>query len=231
MANGGQPPADQPRAQRTNRTDWEALVVELYTNAISDVPFGIGIASKQKGLLGASLELRLNENFPIPPVTAYIRKNFNVAKLDRIFQSAQGLERDSRHNLYKVVGDVKNMGLPRDTLVYPLENPSYKNMRAVLIFGGKRLESGLESRLQGAAEILRVAPPSSPRGGLPLESRERLVESLSKIDPKRMFEYDLELLARIVNGLEETKEDLPKHLKPIFKYVSYYFLKWELKRR
>ncbi len=99
MANGGQPPADQPRAQRTNRTDWEALVVELYTNAISDVPFGIGIASKQKGLLGASLELRLNENFPIPPVTAYIRKNFNVAKLDRIFQSAQGLERGATRRI------------------------------------------------------------------------------------------------------------------------------------
>ena len=120
-------------------------------------------------------------------------------------------------------------------LVSPFENPSYNNMRAVLIFGGKRLESGLESglesRLQGTAEILRVAPRCSPRGGLPLESRERLVESLSKIDPKRMFEYDLELLARIVNGLEETKEDLPTHLKPIFKLVSYYFLKWQLKRR
>ena len=209
--------------------------MELYTNVISDVPFGIGTAAKQKSLLGASLELRLNENFPIPPVTAYIRKNFNVAKLDRIFQSAQGLEWDSRHDLYKVAGDVKDMGLPRNTLVYPFENPSYKNMRAVLIFGGKRLESGLESglesRLQGTAEILRVAPRSSPRGGLPLESRERLVESLSKIDPKRMFEYDLELLARIVNGLEETKEDLPTHLKPIFKLVSYYFLKWQLKRR
>ena len=230
MANGGQPSADQPRAQRTNRTDWDALVMELYTNVISGVPFGIGIASKQKGLLGASLKLQLNQNFPIPPVTAYISKNFNVAKLDRIFQSAQGLEWDSRHGLYKVAGDVKNMGLPRNTLVYPFENPSYKNMRAVLIFGGERLEGRLESQLQGAAEILRVVPRSSPRGGLTLE-RERLVEALNKIDPKRMFVYDLDLLARIVNGLEETKEDLPKHLKPIFKYVSYYFLKWELKRR
>ena len=57
------------------------------------------------------------------------------------------------------------------------------------------------------------------------------MESLSKINPKRMFEYDLELLARIVNGLEETKEDLPKHLMPIFKSVSDYILKRQLKRR
>ena len=203
--------------------------MELYINVISGASFGIGIAAKQKGLLGASLKLRLNQNFPSPQVTAYIRKNFKLAKLDRIFQSAQGLERDSRHDLYKVTG--ADMGLPRNSLVFPFENPSDKNMRAILIFGGERMEGRMENQLRGAVEILQGAPRSSPRGGLTLESRERLVESLSKINTKRMFEYDLELLARIVNGLEETKEDLPKHLMPIFKSVSDYILKRQLKRR
>jgi hypothetical protein len=40
----------------------------------------------------------------------------------------------------------------------------------------------------------------------------------------------MDLLARIVNGLEETKEELPKHLKPIFKSVSDYILKRRLKQ-
>jgi hypothetical protein len=216
------------RAQSTQRTDWDSLVDELYVSVISGAPFGVGVAAKHKGLLGTSLKLRLNQRFSNQQVPLFIRKRFQMAQLDRLFQGPPGLERDSS-GAYKVVGD--DLGLPRNCLLYCFENASDKNLRGVLLFGGERLEGQLEKRLQAAEGILQGTGRSSPLGGLAVESREQLMEALGKLNVKRLFEVDMERLARIVNGLEETKEDLPKHLKPIFKSASDYILKHRLKRR
>jgi hypothetical protein len=215
------------RANPTSRKDWDPLIDELYAAAIAGAAFGIGIATKQKGFLGTSMKLRLNQRFPSPQVTQYIRKRFQVAQLDKLFEGAPGLERDAA-GVYKVVG--ADLGLPKNCLVYGFENPADKNLRGVILYGGERMEGHLERRLQAAGEVLQGAARSSPYGGVPLDNREQLLERLSKINVKRLFEYDMDLLARIVNGLEETKEELPKHLKPIFKSVSDYILKRRLKQ-
>lgn len=216
------------RAATTSRKDWDALIDEIYASAIAGAPFGIGVATKQKGFLGSSIRLRLNQRFPHPQITQYIRKRFQVGNLDRIFQSGAGLQGESG-GLYKVVAD--GLGLPKNCLLYPFENQADKNLRAVVMFGGERMEGQLEKRLSAIGPVLEGTGRSSAWGGLPLDNHDQLVEALSKLNVKRLYDYDVELLARIVNGLEESKEELPKHLKPIFKSASDYILKRRLKRR
>jgi hypothetical protein len=219
--------AGGPAVHATQRSDWDDLVNELYTGVIAGCPFGIGLATKQKGLLGASIRLRLNQNFPSPAITSFVKRNFRVANLDQIFQSDQGLEHDARNNTLKITGE--SMGLPRNSLVYRIANPKDAILRALLIFGGERLEGQLERRLQAAATILEKT--AAERGGLPpLDTPEQMEAALAKINVKRLFDYDMDMLARMVNGLEEHKEDLPKHLKPLFKSVSDYIIKKRVRR-
>ena len=216
------------RAHATQRKDWDSLIDEMYAQVISGANFGIGVATKHKGLLSTSMKLRLNQRFPNAQMPTFIRKQFQVPQLDRLFQSEQGLDADAS-GAQKVVGD--DLGLPRNALVWRFENPADANLRGVLLFGGERMAGQLEKRLQAAEEILSGTGKSSPHGGIPLESRDDLMAALAKLSPKRLYEYDMDMMARIVNGLEETKEELPKHLKPIFRSVSEYILTRRLKRR
>ncbi len=213
--------------RRTARKDWDTLTDELYGHVITGASFGIGLAAKSKGLLGSSLKLRLNQRFPSQQVTRFIKDNFKAKMLDRLFDSDQGLEAADRSNLYKVkAGD---LGLPRNSLIYRVENSDDANLRAVLIFGGEWMAQQMDARLHAAAEILegRTAAGKVDRA---LEDPESLMKELSRINVKRLFEYNLERLSQIVNGLEETKEQLPKDLKPIFKSVNDYVLKKRLRR-
>lgn len=213
---------------QTMRKDWDDLVTELFTRVIAGAPFGIGVASKSKGFMGSTLKLRLNQNFENKGVIEFIRKNFQSKRLDRLF-SGDGMSPDRRAKLFKISGE--GTGLPRNCLVYPFENPNDANCRGILIFGGERLEGQLERRLEAASGILDGTPGGSKSTPLGLEDHDQLLERLSKINVKRLFEYDLAILSRIVNHLEESKEDLPKNLKPIFRSVSEYILKKRLKRR
>ena len=222
------PPAGRSRATQTQRKDWDSVIDELYAQAISGAVFGIGVVTKHKGLLGTSMKQRLNQKFPNTQMAGFIRKQFQVAQLDRLFESDRGLESDPA-GAYKVVGD--DLGLPRNALVWLFEHPADANLRGALLFGGERMAGQLEQRLQRATAILEGTGRSSPHGGIALESREDLMAALAKLNPKRLYEYDMDLMARIVNGLEETKEELPKHLKPIFRSVSEYILTRRLKRR
>lgn len=220
--------ASAARVETTERTDWDSLVDELFTSVISGAPFGIGIATKHRGFLGSSIKLRLNQRYPKPEVVQFIRKRFQAPQLDRVFQSGAGLEYDQT-GMYKVVGD--DVGLPRNCLVVCFGNPANPDLRGVLMFGGERLEGQLSKRLEAANEVLRSRGRSSPFGGLVLESREDLMAALSRLNVKRLFDYDLELLARIVNGLEHTKDELPKQLKPVFKAASDYIIKHRVRHR
>ena len=207
---------------RTNRGDWDTMVTELYNSVIAGTGFGIGIASKEKGLLGSSLKMRLNQRFPNPAVVQFIKGNFKVKSLDRIFESEQGMEAEERSNLFKVkAGD---MGLPKNCLIYRIENPSDKNMRAILIFGGEFLAPQLNARLQILSDILE-GRTAAGKVDQALESPEDLMEALGKINVKRLFDYDMDRLSKIINGLEHTKNSLPKNLKPIFKSTSDYIIR------
>lgn len=203
------------------------MVAELYTNVVSGSAFGIGIVTKEKGLLGSSLKMRLNQRFPNPAVTNYIKGTFKAKAFDRMFDSEQGLEAASRSNLFKVkAGD---MGLPRNCLIYRIENPSDKNLRSVVIFGGEFLASQLNTRLETLSDIL-AGRTAAGRVEQAQESQEDLMKSLENINVKRLFEYDMDILSKIINGLEHSKESLPKSLKPTFKSVSDYIIRKRVQR-
>lgn len=207
---------------QTTRADWDALIDELFANVIAGTSFGIGIASHSKSFLGSTLKVRTNQRFPQVQIPSYIRKNFGSKQLERLFASDEGLERHGGGNVLKVVGD--NIGLPKNTLLMRFSNPQIKHGLGVILFGGERLEGHLERKAQTASDILSgtIAPRNSPLGR---EDPDEYIERLAKINVKRMFEYDIELLSRLVNALEEEKENLPKNLKPVYKSVSDYILK------
>lgn len=212
----------------TQRKDWENMVVELFSRVVDGVPFGIGVVAKEKTLLGSTLRYRMNNGFPNKSISVFIRKNFSGAALDKMFQSDQGLDRGPVSGVYRVVGD--KMGLPKNCLVVRVENPEDKNQRAVAVFGGERMAGHLERRMEGLGGIISGAGASKQGVGGSLESADQLLKALTKLNVKRLFDYDLSLLSRIVNGLEEIKEDLPRDLKPKFKAASDYVIKKRVKR-
>lgn len=214
-------------AFRTNRKDWDTLMTELYNGVIVGTPFGIGIASKAKGLLGASLKLQLNQRFPSPAVTKFVKGNFKLKTLEKIFESDAGLAKEGRENLYKVTSN--ELGLPRNSLIFRMENPADANLRAVMFFGGERLAAQLESRLNTTIEILegRTAAGKVDKS---LVGTEELKAELEKLNLRRLFDYDMKKLSSIINSLEDEKDSLPKALKPAFKAVSDFIIRKRMGR-
>ena len=208
----------RPDTHVTARKDWPALINELYGAVVAGCHFAIGIAAIQEGWIRSTVQLRLNNHFPSPEAISFIRGNFKKSHLESLFTSQEGLVRDEHHDLYKVTGD--KMGLPKNSLVYHLENPDGKSMRALLLFGGERLENQMEQRLRTAGLVL--GGELGARGRLKPEDREQLIAELRKLNEKRLFDYELSHLAAIVNGLEESKEDLPKELKLLYRAASDY---------
>lgn len=212
---------------RTNRKDWDTLMTELYNGVIVGTPFGIGIASKAKGLLGASLKLQLNQRFPVPAVTKFVKGNFKLKILEKLFESDAGLVKDEQDNLFKVTSN--ELGLPRNSLIFRIENPAESNLRAVMIFGGERLAAQLETRLNTATDILE-GKTAAGRVDQSLVGVEKLKAELEKLNIRRLFDYDMKKLSAIVNGLEDDKDNLPKALKPAFKSVSDFIIKKRMGR-
>ncbi|MEE8435870.1 MAG: hypothetical protein V3S64_13890 [bacterium] len=202
-------------------------MTELYNGVIAGTPFGIGIASKAKGLLGASLKLQLNQRFPARAVTKFVKGNFKLKILERLFESDAGLAKDERENLFKVTSN--ELGLPRNSIVFRIENPSDANLRAVIFFGGERLAMQLENRLNITTEILE-GRTAAGRVDQSLVGPEELKAELEKLNIRRLFDYDMNKLSTIVNGLEDSKNELPKALKPAFKSVSDYIIKKRMRR-
>ena len=212
---------------QTNRKDWDTLMAELYNGVIAGTPFGIGIASKAKGLLGASLKLQLNQRFPAPAVTKFVKDHFKLQTLEKLFESDAGLAKEERENLFKVTSN--ELGLPRNTIVFRIENPSDSILRAVMFFGGERLAAQLENRLSITADILE-GNTAAGKVDLSLMGSDELKAELERLNLKRLFDYDMNKLSAIVNGLEDSKDNLPKTLKPIFKTVSDYIIKKRMGR-
>lgn len=214
-------------AFKTNRKDWDTLVEELYSGVIAGTAFGIGVAAKSKGLLGASLKLRLNQRFPSAEVTNFVKGHFKLKILEKLFESDSGLVAEPGGNLFKVASN--ELGLPRNTIVFRFENPADTALRAVMLFGGERMATQLESRLSIATAILE-GRTAAGKVDLSLMSPEDLKIELGRLNLKRLFDYDLAKLSVIINGLEDSKEELSKTLKPAFKTVSDYIIKKRVRR-
>lgn len=212
---------------RTNRKDWDTLMNELFNGVIVGTPFGIGIAAKAKGLLGASLKMQLNQRFPVPAVIKFVKGNFKLKILEKLFESDAGLAKEDLENLFKVTSN--ELGLPRNSLIFRIENPSDANLRAVMFFGGERLAAQLENRLSITNDILE-GKTAAGKVDRSLVGPEKLKAELEKLNIRRLFDYDMKKLSAIVNGLEDEKDNLPKALKPAFKSVSDFIIKKRMRR-
>lgn len=212
---------------RTNRKDWDTLMNELFNGVIVGTPFGIGIAAKAKGLLGPSLKMRLNQRFPVPAVTKFVKGNFKLKILEKLFESDAGLAKEDLENLFKVTSN--ELGLPRNSLIFRIENSSDANLRAVMFFGGERLAAQLENRLSITTDILE-GKTAAGKVDRSLVGPEKLKAELEKLNIRRLFDYDMKKLSAIVNGLEDEKDNLPKALKPAFKSVSDFIIKKRMRR-
>jgi hypothetical protein len=215
----------------TDRPDWDAVITQLYSRVVEGAPYALGVVARQKGLLGLSLRPRLNKNAGNQAAVDYIRGRFRDAEFDRVFQADEGLAQDDQSGLFKVTGE--GLGLPRNSLIARVESSADEELKAVVIFGGERLEGQLQRRLQVLAEVLGQGPGSggSQVVGAPLgpEEREKLLAALADLNVRRLSDYDPDLLARIINGLEEGREALPKELKPKYKAAGDYLLRKRLK--
>ena len=56
-----------------------------------------------------------------------------------------------------------------------------------------------------------------------------LIEMLEEINLKRLSDYELSRLAEIINGLEETRNQLPPNLRPKFGAIHQYLMSKRLK--
>ena len=160
-------------------------------------------------------------------ITKFVKGNFKLKILEKLFESDAGLVKDEQDNLFKVTSN--ELGLPRNSLIFRIENPAESNLRAVMIFGGERLAAQLETRLNTATDILE-GKTAAGRVDQSLVGVEKLKAELEKLNIRRLFDYDMKKLSAIVNGLEDDKDNLPKALKPAFKSVSDFIIKKRMGR-
>lgn len=209
--------------RHTSRSDWNSVLVEVYSRVIDGCRFGIGVLTTEKNLLSTKVVFRLNQDYPDPAVIEYIRRKFNAKCFNRFFSPDAGLSTDSTTGILKV-GD-GSFGLPGKSLVAPFKSNSGEKKRAVVVFGGTRLEGQIDARLKALDSVLGSERPTiTTKDRVPVTSHNELVEALNKINLKRLFDYKLDQLALIVNGLEETKEQLSLTMKPKFNTVNQYLL-------
>ena len=206
----------------TKRKDWDAVITDIYSRMVGKAPFALGIVAREKTLLGASVRYRFNPNFSMPKAGEFIRKALTDKTLDGIFQSDQGLSSGGTPGLYKVTGD--GLPLPKNSLIIRVLNTADDRFRAVVIFGGERMEGQLETRMKSLGDILSGAKLK------PEDDPEFMINQLKKINVKRLFDYDMATLTKIANALEHDKNSLPLELKPKMKAVLDHIMKKQLKR-
>ena len=132
----------------SDRTDWDRVNAELYTQVIQDWANGVALISNtydgRNDLVGPYVRLA-------PVIDPAIReelRGFTNAQFDRIFQLVERRK--------PAVADcfrVKKLGLPNKSLVYAVQH-SQGPQRTLLVLGGERLKGRLEERLVRVNEIL-----------------------------------------------------------------------------
>ncbi len=153
----------------SDRTDWDRLNAELYTQVIQDWVNGVALISNtyegRSDLAGPYVRLA-------PAIDPAIReelRGFTNTQFNRIFQLVERRK--------PAVADcfrVKRLGLPNKSLVYAVQH-SRGPQRTLLVLGGERLKGRLEERLVRVNDILgrdsEPEPPAAPKaGGDPVES-------------------------------------------------------------
>lgn len=215
----------------TGHPDWEHLIQEIYNRVIEGTRFGIGLASTGDG--GQGLRFRLNQKYPNPKLTEFVRTHLRPENFASFFEPGPGLGLDGRRGLLMVTDG--KLGLPEKTLICPIVHNGNPRLRALVLFGGERLEGQLEARLEELESALAgnesgQDPDSASTASAADEQqrREEYIDSLQKMDTGHLQKQDFDFLMEIVNELDEVKEDLPRTLKPKYGTVTRYVLKKRL---
>jgi len=211
----------------TDRTDWEPLLTELFERVIHRCPYGIAAVTKRKLVRWHRLIIRTNEMFEPGDVTRFIRRYMRVAHYDAIFKSTAGMEHDERYDLYKIIGT--NLGLPVKSLVYGIQHADQADLKALLVFGGERMEGQMERSLELVQKILAAPPtnkheaPTSP-GPDDYGSYGELIAELRKVNLKELDKMDINVIADLVNGLDSVIEYSPASLRAKYRTMSDHLL-------
>ena len=216
-------------AHKTNRTDWETLVTELFERVIHRCPYAIAAVSKRKIVRWHRLIIRTNEMFEPSDVPRFVRQMFRVAHFDAIFKSTAGIERHERYDLYKVIG--AKLGLPLKSLVYGIQHGENPDLRALLVFGGERIEGQMEFSLEMVQKILAAPETKFPPRPEPRPDHNdygsygELVAELRQVNVRELDKMDVRAIADLVNGLDAVIEYSPATLRAKYRAMNDYLLK------
>jgi hypothetical protein len=218
---------------KTPRSDWDALMTELFEKVIYRCPFGIATVTKRKIVRWHRLIIRINDLFEPSDVPLFVRRTLRVAHYDSIFKSTDGMERDERYDLYKVVGP--QLGLPMKSLVYAIQHEEKPELRALLVFGGERLEGHMERSLELVQRILAAPPtnahmPPPAPGPDDFGSYGELIQELRAVNVKELDKMDIHAIADLVNGLDDVIEYSPAALRTKYRAMNDYLLNRRRKR-
>jgi hypothetical protein len=211
----------------TPRTDWDALVAELFDRVIYRCPYGIAAVTKRKIVRWHRLVIRVNDLFEPIEAPLFVRNMLRVGHYDAIFKSTEGMERHERYDLYKIVD--ARLGLPVKSLVYGIQHLEKPELRCLLVFGGERLEGQMERSLELVQKILAASatnqrhPPPAP-GQDDFGGYGELIAELRDINVKELDKLDIRAIADLVNGLDAVIEYSPAALRAKHRAMNDYLL-------
>jgi hypothetical protein len=210
---------------KTFRTDWEALLRELFARVVDGCPFAVGLFTTEATRGAPTLRGWYNYGAGRDDTADYVRRRFKRAHYEQITGSLEGLTPDERFDLYKIVSS--GLGLPLNSLIYRIEHYQDPQRKAIIVFGGERLEGQMEVHLKLAGSILEQPERSAPSRATTesLESRyPRLIALLRATDPRKLRragpnERRWAEVREIVQGLEGVADQFPEMLKTKFELL------------
>jgi hypothetical protein len=211
----------------TARTDWDVLTRELFDQVLYRCPYGIAAIHKHRILRWHRLIIRTNELYAQEDAPAFIRRTFRVAHYDAIFRSATGMERHERYDLYKIID--ARLGLPLKSLVYGIQHQERADLKALLVFGGERMEGQMERSLERVEKILSAPPTDrreqpTPPGPDDYGSYGELIAALRQVNLKELGRMEIREVASLVNALDAVIEYSPAHLRAKYRVMSDYLI-------
>jgi hypothetical protein len=213
---------------RTSREDWHRLTEEIYVRAVAKIPCGMAVVSKSKLLGFTRLTMRLNPAFRSGEATQWVRRHFKVGQFDSIFAPGAALRPYEAAGLYEIT-DIK-AGLPVHCLVGLIAHEKDPDLRAVVLFGGERLEGQLEKSLAALRECL--APTKGAVRDAQLQARrEELLRDLKALDLKELSHLDVDVVARLVNELEGALDGAPIEMRSKYRALSDHLVRRRTRER
>jgi hypothetical protein len=208
---------------KTFRSDWDALLRELFARVVDGCPFAVGLFTRDARFGAVRLRSMLNYGGGKEQMVDYVLRHFKLGHYQHIAGSLEGLAPHERFDLYKIVSP--GLGLPLNSLVYKIEHYSNPGLKAVIVFGGERLGGQMEVHLKMTAGLLEQPAKSRAAASAlaPGEPRyAELIAALRATDAVQLKQTGLAgkrlaEIREIVTGLGGIEDQFPQALKA--KYV------------